>query len=106
MTGIDFSRTCGRPHGPAIVSKKENNMGRRQALLSVFCTILLLAGARVEAAESYYKGKRITLLINFAAGGPTDIEGRLFAKYLVKHIEAATSIIVRNMDGASGVVGA
>jgi len=27
------------------------------------------------AQEPFYKGKRITILINFAAGGPTDIEG-------------------------------
>ena len=63
-------------------------MGRRQALLSVFCTILLLAGARVEAADSYYKGKRITLLINFAAGGPTDIEGRLFVPSMQDYLKS------------------
>src|SRR5712691_8521670 len=54
--------------------------------------------------EPFYKGKRLTLLINFAAGGPTDVEGRVFAKHLAKHIGA--QIIVQNMDGAGGVVGA
>jgi hypothetical protein len=34
------------------------------------------------------------------------MEGRLFAKYLVKHIEGEPSIIVQNMDGAGGLVGA
>ena len=28
----------------------------------------------------------MTFVINFAAGGPTDIEGRIFAKHLSKHI--------------------
>ena len=66
---------------------------------------LLLAPA-AAAEEPFYKGKRLTLLINFAAGGPTDIEGRLFAKYLVKHIAGEPQIIVQNMDGAGGLVGA
>ncbi len=45
-------------------------------------------------------------LINFAAGGPTDIEGRLFAKHLAKHIDGQPNLLVQNMDGAGGVVGA
>ena len=46
------------------------------------------------------------MLINFAAGGPADIEGRIFAKYLVKHIDGAPSLVVQNMDGAGGLIGA
>jgi tripartite-type tricarboxylate transporter receptor subunit TctC len=57
------------------------------------------------AQEPFYKGKRLTLLINFAAGGPTDIEGRLLAKHIAKHIDGAPQIIVQNRDGAGGLVG-
>src|ERR1700730_9106465 len=67
---------------------------------------LLGLAASAQADEPFYKGKRLTLLINFAAGGPTDIEGRLFAKYLVKHIEGQPGVIVQNMDGAGGLIGA
>ena len=43
----------------------------------------LAAGVDMAAAqEPYFKGKRLTVMINFAAGGPTDIEGRLFARRL------------------------
>ena len=81
---------------------------RLQAAIAGFCAAVLLTGtiSDAHAADPFYKGKRITLLINFAAGGPTDIEGRLFAKYLVKHIEGEPGIIVQNMDGAGGLVGA
>jgi tripartite-type tricarboxylate transporter receptor subunit TctC len=66
-----------------------------------------LAGAPPASAnEPYYKGKRLSLIINFAAGGPTDIEGRLLAKHLGKHIEGHPGIIVQNMDGAGGMIGA
>ena len=58
------------------------------------------------ADNSYYKGKRVTVLINFTAGGPTDIEGRLFAKHLADHIESRPQVIVQNMDGAGGMIGA
>ncbi len=72
---------------------------------AVLALAVLIAPA-AAADEPFYKGKRITLLINFAAGGPTDIEGRLFAKYLVKHISGEPSVIVQNMDGAGGLIGA
>ena len=67
---------------------------------------LLGLAASAHAEDAFYKGKRVTLLVNFAVGGPTDIEGRLFAKYIVKHIEGQPSVIVQNMDGAGGIVGA
>ena len=46
------------------------------------------------------------MLINFAAGGPADIEGRIFAKHLGQHIDGAPSVVVQNMDGAGGLIGA
>src|SRR5262249_28610357 len=33
-------------------------------------------------------------------------EGRLFAKHLTRHIDGAPSLIVQNMEGAGGIVGA
>jgi putative tricarboxylic transport membrane protein len=80
---------------------------KRSLLVALATAVLVAIGvARASADEPYYKGKRITLLINFAAGGPTDIEGRLFAKHLARLIDGAPQIIVQNMDGAGGVVGA
>jgi tripartite-type tricarboxylate transporter receptor subunit TctC len=65
-----------------------------------------LGPSHADADEPFYRGKRLTLIINFAAGGPTDIEGRLFAKHLVKHLDGNPSIVVQNMDGAGGMAGA
>lgn len=72
------------------------------------CAAVIVAAAAsgAVAEEPFYKGKRLTLLINFAAGGPSDIEGRLLARHLAKHIEGEPNIIVQNKDGAGGVVGA
>ena len=53
----------------------------RAILLSV-CGFVFCA-ARVPAAEKpFYEGKNLTFLINYAAGGPTDIEGRIVARHL------------------------
>ena len=81
---------------------------RRHAACFVFSLVAALAAAPdVASAQSdpFYKGKRLTLLINFAAGGPADIEGRLFARHFGKHIDGAPNIIVQNRDGAGGLVG-
>jgi tripartite-type tricarboxylate transporter receptor subunit TctC len=75
-----------------------------RAFVVGFCALAI--GSHASADEPYYKGKRLSLIINFAAGGPTDIEGRLLAKHLVKHIEGHPAIIVQNMDGAGGMIGA
>jgi len=67
---------------------------------------VLGAAATTAQADNYYKGKRLTVLINFTAGGPTDVEGRLFARHLGDHIEGRPQVIVQNMDGAGGMIGA
>jgi tripartite-type tricarboxylate transporter receptor subunit TctC len=59
-----------------------------------------------QAADApFYQGKNVTFLINFAAGGPTDIEGRIVARHLAKYIPGNPTIIVQNMPGAGGVTG-
>ena len=77
----------------------------RRALVLGFGAALLSI-AHASAQGPYYKGRRLTLIINFAAGGPTDIEGRLLAKHLPKHIDGHPGMIVQNMDGAGGMIGA
>ena len=58
-----------------------------------------------SAETPFYRGKTLTVLINFAAGGPTDIEGRLAARFLGKHIPGQPAVVVQNMPGAGGVIG-
>jgi tripartite-type tricarboxylate transporter receptor subunit TctC len=76
------------------------------AALWALGAIAALTNAAVGADNPYYKGKRVTVLINFTAGGPTDIEGRLFARHLADHIEGRPQVVVQNMDGGGGMIGA
>jgi tripartite-type tricarboxylate transporter receptor subunit TctC len=82
------------------------SMPSLRVLLAGCCTLALAAPASAASAPEYYRGKRLSVLINFAAGGPTDIEGRLFARHLAKHIPGKPTVIVQNMSGAGGLVGA
>ena len=77
-----------------------------RVLLAIAVSALAITVTNARADEPFYKGKRLTLLINFAIGGPADVEGRLFAKYIGRHIAGHPSVVVQNMDGAGGVVGA
>ena len=76
-------------------------------LFTAAIAAIALAGALVpaEAQAQFYKGKRVTVLINYGAGGPTDVEGRLIARHLAKHIPGQPRVIVKNMPGAGGIVG-
>lgn len=71
-------------------------------LAAVLIVISALRGVAAEAP--FYKGKTLTVLINFAAGGPTDIEGRLVARHLGKHLPGQPAIVAQNMPGAGGVI--
>ncbi len=57
------------------------------------------------AAGEFYKDKRVVILVNYAAGGPTDIEARVLMRHLPKHLPGVRSVVVQNMDGAGGLTG-
>jgi tripartite-type tricarboxylate transporter receptor subunit TctC len=57
------------------------------------------------ALAQFYKGKTVTMIVNYPAGGPTDIEGRIIAQHLPAHIPGNPTIVVKNVGGAGGVIG-
>jgi len=73
--------------------------------LCLMGSVLLLTSTAWAAERPYYQGKNVNFVINFAAGGPTDIEGRIVARHLARHIPGNPTIIVQNMPGAGGVTG-
>lgn len=77
----------------------------KKLLTAVASVAALGLGLASTADAQYYKGKRLTVIINYGAGGPTDVEGRLVAKHLAKHIPGKPRVIVKNMPGAGGIIG-
>ena len=77
----------------------------RAASLTIAALALHLAVSPACAQEPFYRGKTLTVVINFAPGGPTDIEGRLVARYLGRHIDGNPTVIAQNRPGAGGMTG-
>ena len=71
---------------------------RRTLLLA-----LLLAGTAATARADYPE-RAITMIVPFAAGGPTDTVGRLVADAMTR--ELGQQVIVENVGGAGGTLGA
>ena len=71
---------------------------RRTLLLA-----LLLAGTAATARADYPE-RAITMIVPFAAGGPTDTVGRLVAEAMTR--ELGQQVIVENVGGAGGTLGA
>ncbi|MDA0652167.1 MAG: hypothetical protein O3C49_02680 [Proteobacteria bacterium] len=67
-------------------------------------SLIALATAGTATAADFYKGKRLSVLINYSAGGPTDVEARLFARNIARHIPGKPQVVGKNMAGAGGVV--
>jgi tripartite-type tricarboxylate transporter receptor subunit TctC len=62
----------------------------------------LFAAAAAFGAFAQYPDRPITLVVPFAAGGPTDTLGRLFGARMSKTLGQA--IVVENVAGAGGVI--
>ena len=59
--------------------------------------------AQVDAVAAFYKGKTINTYIGVGVGGEYDLQARLVAKYLGRHIPGRPNVVAQNMTGASGL---
>src|SRR4029078_3961413 len=76
-----------------------------RAVLTGVGLIVLAAAVPSNAQAQFYKGKTITMIVNYPAGGPTDLEGRIVALHLPGHIPGNPTIVVKNVGGAGGLIG-
>src|SRR5271168_3388282 len=74
---------------------------RRLAAAVLACSFVAGAGAR---AEEPYPTRPITMVVPFAAGGPTDILGRIIAQAISPML--GQQVIVEDVTGAGGTIGA
>lgn len=66
--------------------------------------ISVLISAPSFAQKPFYQGKTLNMMVDFSAGGPTDIECRLYARQLNKHLPGKPKIIITNRPGAGGTL--
>jgi tripartite-type tricarboxylate transporter receptor subunit TctC len=71
----------------------------------LIASLLASAGAAAQDAISF-QGKTVTMIIGYAAGGGTDVSGRMIAGSLDRYLPGSPSVIVRNLPGADGMTAA
>jgi tripartite-type tricarboxylate transporter receptor subunit TctC len=63
----------------------------------------LTATQRAAAQDPFYKGKTVTIVVGYSAGGGYDQYARLVARHLGRHIPGTPNVIVQNMPGAASM---
>lgn len=72
--------------------------------LGLLASALIFAAAAAPVTAQTYPAKSITLIVPFAAGGPTDTVARVLAQALGRNL--GQTIIVENLGGAGGTLAA
>src|SRR6202000_2215205 len=72
--------------------------------LAIAVLILVAAASPYAAAEESYPNRAITMIVPFAAGGPTDILGRVIAQSIGPML--GQQVVVEDVTGAGGTIGA
>src|SRR5947207_5577204 len=75
---------------------------RKKSALTLGLIAAILAAPQSRAAE--FPTRPIKLVVPYAAGGPTDVLGRLVAEFLGRDLKQA--VFVENKAGAQGAIGA
>ena len=66
---------------------------------------VLLSGlpAQAQPVADFYRGKTVQLLIAYTAGGNYDLNARLLARHIGKHIPGNPTVVPQNYVGAGGL---
>ncbi|MEA2978916.1 MAG: hypothetical protein QOF09_739, partial [Alphaproteobacteria bacterium] len=59
--------------------------------------------AHAQSVEEFYRGRSITILVGFTAGGGYDLYARLLGRHMGRHIPGNPTIVVQNMPGAGSM---
>ena len=72
----------------------------KKTIFAALAGLLALTGT---AARADFPDRPMTMIIPFAAGGPTDVLGRIMAQRMGEH--AQQTVVVENVGGAGGMTG-
>src|SRR3954469_9858280 len=64
---------------------------------------LLALATSLASAQAQYPTKQITVIVPFAAGGPTDVVTRLVAEHMSRTL--GQQLVIENIGGAGGTLG-
>src|SRR5437660_6501183 len=78
---------------------------RHAMILALLAAALSVSASGQAPAQDafFYRGKTITLVVGYSAGGGYDQYARLLARHLGRHVPGNPSVIVQNMPGAASL---
>jgi tripartite-type tricarboxylate transporter receptor subunit TctC len=71
--------------------------------IATLALALLLPLAAPACADDFYQGKTLTLVVGYSPGGGYDINARLIARHIGRHIPGTPMVVVVNMPGAGSL---
>src|SRR5436853_3855399 len=77
-------------------------MRERMRRLS-FLALAAVLFAIPAAAQDFYRGKTVTILVGFSPGGGFDLNARVLARHIGRHIPGNPTVVVQNMVGAASL---
>ncbi|MGE0629128.1 MAG: Bug family tripartite tricarboxylate transporter substrate binding protein [Hyphomicrobiaceae bacterium] len=81
-------------------------MKSRHWLLPAAFATLSFAATPQASADEFYKGKTVTFVVGFSAGGGFDTYTRLIARHFGKHLPGKPTVVVENRTGAGSLIAA
>jgi tripartite-type tricarboxylate transporter receptor subunit TctC len=69
-------------------------------------TSMLIGGARADPVADFYAKRQVTILAGTATGGTYDLYARTIARHIGKYIPGSPKVVVQNVPGAGGYLGA
>ena len=80
------------------MARAVNACRRRPAARGRCCT-----PAQAQSVADFYRGKTVNVLIGVGVGGEYDLQARLVARHIGKHIPGNPNVVPQNMTGAGGL---
>ena len=69
---------------------------------TVAATLVLGCAAYAQSPAEFYKGKTVNVLIGVGVGGFYDLNARLVARHIGRHIPGGPALVPQNMTGGGG----
>jgi tripartite-type tricarboxylate transporter receptor subunit TctC len=76
---------------------------RRLAVFTLAAAVGAVMGVVPAAAQDFYRGKTLTIMVGFSPGGGFDINARVLARHIGRHIPGNPNVVIQNMPGAGSI---
>src|SRR5919198_5613991 len=93
-----WRRTTSSPKEPVM---RDTRSPSRLGALAVVAAAAIIP--RPVAAQDFYRGKTVELIISTGVGGGLDANARLVARHLGNHIPGNPTVVPKNMPGAGHI---